>query len=93
MDDLISRQAVIEAVDRHTNEDGTLDDDITCILEKVPSAQPEYDDKEKKLLNMLFEIAYKMIEIQNGYMEIDYVSFDRGDLYNLAEKLGGIECS
>ncbi len=42
-DDLISRKAVIEAVDRHTREDGTLDDDITVILEDVKKAF----DKEK----------------------------------------------
>lgn len=28
---------VIKAVDNHTNEDGTLDDDISCILEEVNS--------------------------------------------------------
>ena len=37
-DDLISRKAVIEAVDRHTREDGTLDDDISIILEEVKAA-------------------------------------------------------
>lgn len=37
-DDLISRKAVIEAVDRHTKEDGTLDDDISAILEEVNTA-------------------------------------------------------
>lgn len=42
-DDLISRKAVIEAVDRHTREDGTLDDDISIILEEVKAAF----DKEK----------------------------------------------
>ena len=42
-DDLISREAVIEAVDRHTREDGTLDDDISVILEEVKTAF----DKEK----------------------------------------------
>lgn len=42
-DDLISRKAVIEAVDRHTREDGTLDDDISVILEEVKTAF----DKEK----------------------------------------------
>lgn len=42
-DDLISRKAVIEAVDRHTREDGTLDDDISVILEEVGTAF----DKEK----------------------------------------------
>ena len=43
IDDLISRKAVIEAVDRHTREDGTLDDDISVILEEVKTAF----DKEK----------------------------------------------
>ena len=42
-DDLISRKAVIAAVDRHTREDGTLDDDISVILEEVETAF----DKEK----------------------------------------------
>ena len=37
-DDLISRKAVIEAVDKHTREDGTLDDDISVILEEVETA-------------------------------------------------------
>lgn len=53
-DDLISREAVIEAVDRHTREDGTLDDDISVILEEVKTAF----DKEKvieELENYLFE--------------------------------------
>ena len=42
-DDLISRKAVIKAVDRHTREDGTLDDDISIILEEVKAGF----DKEK----------------------------------------------
>jgi hypothetical protein len=42
-DDLISREAVIAAVDRHTREDGTLDDDISVILEEVETTF----DKEK----------------------------------------------
>lgn len=41
--DLISRNAVIEVVDKHTKEDGTLDDDISVILEEVKTAF----DKEK----------------------------------------------
>ena len=35
VDDMISRRAALRAVDQHTNGDGTLDDDISCILEKV----------------------------------------------------------
>ena len=42
-DDLISRKAAIETVDRHTRDDGTLDDDISIILEEVKIAF----DKEK----------------------------------------------
>ena len=53
-DDLIRRKAVIKAVDRHTRDDGTLDDDISVILEEVETAF----DKEKvieELENYLFE--------------------------------------
>lgn len=48
-DDLISRKAVIEAVDRHTREDGTLDDDISVILEEVKTAF----DKEKVIEELM----------------------------------------
>ena len=52
MDDLISRAAVIKAVDRHTfdTDNGLcLDDDITVILEEVPSAQPTQTNTSKAL--------------------------------------------
>ena len=32
---LLCEDDVIKAVDKHTKEDGTLDDDISCILEEV----------------------------------------------------------
>lgn len=34
---ILREDDVIKAVDKHTNEDGTLDDDISCILEEVKS--------------------------------------------------------
>jgi hypothetical protein len=34
---ILLEEDVIEAVDQHTNEDGMLDDDISCILEEVNS--------------------------------------------------------
>ena len=40
MNDCVSRQDAIKAVDRHTKEDGTLDDDISCILEELPPVTP-----------------------------------------------------
>lgn len=36
---LIDSEAVIKAVDRHTRDDGTLDEDISIILEELPSAE------------------------------------------------------
>lgn len=33
--DLIDRNEVIRLIDRHTTEDGKLDNDITCILEEA----------------------------------------------------------
>lgn len=51
-DDLIRRKAVIEAVDRHTREDGTLDEDISIILEGVKTA---FD--EEKVLDELGELT------------------------------------
>ena len=35
---LLKYENVVKAVDKHTNDDGRLDDDITCILEEVPTA-------------------------------------------------------
>ena len=32
---LLCEDDVIKAVDKHTNDDGTLDDDISCILEEI----------------------------------------------------------
>lgn len=34
---ILLEEDVIKAVDKHTNEDGTLDNDISCILEEVNS--------------------------------------------------------
>ena len=50
--DLISRKAVIEAVDKHTREDGTLDEDISVILEEVRTAFDKEKVSEKLKTNM-----------------------------------------
>lgn len=43
---LLREEDIIRAVDKHTNDDGNLDNDITCILEEVPDI---LDDCEIKL--------------------------------------------
>lgn len=35
---LLSEDDVVKVIDQHTKEDGRLNDDITCILEEVPTA-------------------------------------------------------
>ena len=60
-------------------------------LKQVPTIEPnhiEYTESEMKILELMFRIIDETIKMQNGYMDIDYVSFDGGDLYNLANKLG-----
>lgn len=48
----------------------------------------EFTENEKNVLNMMFTICKTIIEAQGGYMEIDYESFGKKDLFNLSEKLG-----
>ena len=80
-DDLISRKAVIEAVDRHTREDGTLDDDISVILEEVKTAF----DKEKVIEELKGEIE---LVAHNPMIAGRYIKKSRA--IEIVEK-GGIE--
>ena len=34
---LLNEEDIVKVIDYHTEDDGRLDDDITCILEKVPT--------------------------------------------------------
>lgn len=51
---LLKYEDVVKVIDEHTNEDGLLDDDITCILEEVPAANHDQNfvkwlkDREKE---------------------------------------------
>ena len=73
-DDLISRKAVIEAVDKHTREDGTLDEDITVILEEVKTAfNKEKVRQELEKFSKLYRLSEKDCEFaipQNIALEI-----------------------
>lgn len=86
-DDLISRKAVIEAVDRYTREDGTLDDDISIILEEVKTVF----NKEKviKRLKHMEKDAFNYYNRYNDEMAFgESVAF--GVAIEIVEK-GGIE--
>lgn len=86
-DDLISREAVIAAVDRHTREDGTLDDDISVILEEVETTF----DKEK-----VIEELKNLAEVSREYWSKfdDEDAFGEMNAYTRAIEVvekGGIE--
>lgn len=57
---LIDTDVLVKVMDKHTKDDDTLDDDITCILEEVPTA---YDveavvaelEKEKRKYEYLYK--------------------------------------
>lgn len=81
-DDLISREAVIAAVDRHTREDGTLDDDISVILEEVETTF----DKEK-VIDKLVELRQK--EYNDNEEEEDLT--DGEEIYDAGRSQGRFE--
>ena len=45
-------------------------------------------DLEKKFLTMLLKVGNDIIESQDGYLDFNYESFTRNDLFNLACKFG-----
>ena len=94
---MISRQAAIDLIKKCIPPEECAKQSLIMGMEQLPSAQIinevsslniEFTEKEKNVLQMLLTICKTIIEAQNGYMEIDYESFDRGDLYYLSEKLG-----
>ena len=88
IDTLISRKAVIKAVDRHTREDGTLDDDISIILEEVKTAF----DKEKVIeeLNNLKDNLIDCNDLCGECVEIECDQCALEKAIEIVEK-GGIE--
>ena len=91
-DDLISREAAIEAVDRHTRDDGTLDEDISVILEEVKTAF----DKEKVIEELReMQSHSKLCKNQCGFTSTEYFDYmgaevAYGTAIEIVEK-GGIE--
>ena len=57
MDRYLLESEVVKAVDRHTGDDGRLDDDITCILEEV---EDEFTAKPTNIRRIITEeqLAY-----------------------------------
>lgn len=77
---LLCEDDVIKAVDKHTNEDGTLDDDISCILEEVKDAISFADPNEIKITpDMVADVAAPRVFIfKSNSKELDVVKVQKG---------------
>lgn len=59
---------VIKAIDKHTREDGTLDDDISCILEEVESVDAKYTNVPGKWVLCSERLPEKPAVGEYGYL-------------------------
>ena len=102
MSDLIDRQAAIDAIQQHREDvlGGYKYDEgvafvyaaahnhIIDVIKHLPSTQPEYTENEEKVLVTMFTIIKNILDLQGGYMDIDYTSFGNKELFYLSQKLG-----
>ena len=80
---LLFEKDVIRAVDRHTNDDSQLDDDISCILEELKS--PVFVGSKDALNN--FKIENKPVQKQRRVLLFENENLDleqRGNRYYLS---------
>ena len=80
---LLFEEDVIRAVDRHTNDDSQLDDDISCILEELKS--PIFVGSKEAMNN--FKIENKPMQKQKRvelFENEDVVLEQRGNRYYLS---------
>ena len=74
---LIDEADVVKAIDKHTQPDGTLDDDISCILEEVPTAF----DKDK----VIDDLNDRVRDAENCAAKYDEIGdIDNMDLQDMA---------
>ena len=80
---LLFEKDVIRAVDKHTNDDNKLDDDISCILEELKS--PIFVGSKETMNN--FKIEDKPIQKQRRVLLFENENLDleqRGNKYYLS---------
>ena len=56
---LLCEDDVIKAVDKHTNDDGNLDDDISCILEEVKDYN--FANMDSDVFNREYNCKYETV--------------------------------
>ena len=73
---------VIKAIDKHTREDGTLDDDISCILEEVESVDAKDTSVPGKWIPITERTpedeSYILVSFENATM-VDIARYEEDD--------------
>ena len=73
---------VIKAIDKHTREDGTLDDDISCILEEVESVDAKDTNVPGKWIPITERTpedeSYILVSFENATM-VDIARYEEDD--------------
>ena len=85
-EDAVSATAVIKAVDRHTDDDGRLDDDISCILEEVPFVKPVPPKCDDAISRSAVISVIKRSDIFSTYTELDDIDDIVADVIDEARK-------
>lgn len=69
---LLREEDVIKAVNKHTNDDGNLDNDISCILEEVPGTRKVFIFDTNLDSNMAVALQHQlMMQIKEGCVVLD----------------------
>lgn len=76
---ILCEDDVIKAVDKHTNEDGILDNDISCILEEVKSVVIMGSKEMMSNLNK----SSQWIKCVKGQMPEDFDCYDGKKIINV----------
>lgn len=81
-DRLLHESDVIRVIDKHTNDDGQLDDDISCILEEVKTAIVELPPilLENKAENKPVQKQKRVLLFENKNLDLE----QRGNRYYLS---------
>lgn len=69
---------VIKAIDKHTREDGTLDDDISCILEEVESVDAKYTNVPSKWIPCIERLPEKNKLVLGWYKDNPFSGYTYG---------------
>lgn len=85
---ILLEEDVIKAVDKHTNEDGSLDNDISCILEEVNAVN--IVGSKEAMKNIRVE-STEIERLKSAKTTRERADLAIEELYNIAESINNID--